>query len=67
MFDRLLFLQDGQSIYFGEIGPDSQTLIDYFHNQGVRECGSEVNPAEWLLEVTGHTSNASVKVNWPDT
>ena len=55
IFDRLLFLQDSQSIYFGEIGPDSQTLINYFHKQGVRECGSEVNAAEWLLKVTGRT------------
>ncbi|KAI9876910.1 MAG: hypothetical protein M1830_005311 [Pleopsidium flavum] len=67
MFDRLLFLQDGQSIYFGDIGPNSRTLIDYFHKQGVRGCGTDENPAEWLLDVTSHTRNASNAVDWPNT
>lgn len=31
MFDRLLFIQNGPSIYFGDIGPNSQTVINYFH------------------------------------
>jgi len=66
MFDRLLFLQDGQSLYFGDIGPNSQTLIDYFYKQGVRGCESEENPAEWLVNVTKHTQNASNAVDWPN-
>lgn len=66
MFDRLLFLQDGQSLYFGDIGPNSQTLIDYFYKQGVRGCEREENPAEWLVNVTKHTPNASNAVDWPN-
>lgn len=64
MFDRLLFLQDGQSIYFGDIGPGSRTLIDYFHRRGVRRCGSNENPAEWLLDITSQFPNADNAFNW---
>ncbi|MCJ1270047.1 hypothetical protein MMC22_009941 [Lobaria immixta] len=64
MFDRLLFLRDGQSIYFGDIGPDSRTLIDYFHNLGVRMCRPEENPAEWLLDITSESPDAKNTVNW---
>lgn len=63
MFDKLLFLEDGQSLYFGDIGPNSRTLTEYFQKQGVRGCGREENPAEWLLDVTGHTSNACKSVD----
>lgn len=64
MFDKLLFLKDGQSLYFGDIGPNSGTLTEYFQKQGVRECRIEENPAEWLLDVTGYTSNAYTSVDW---
>lgn len=66
MFDRLLFLQNGHSIYFGSIGVNSRTLIDYFEKRGVRRCGTEENPAEWLLDVTGSALNAPDPVNWTD-
>lgn len=66
MFDRLLFLQSGHSIYFGNIGINSRTLIDYFEKRGIRKCRTEENPAEWLLDITGPTSNASDPVNWPN-
>lgn len=64
MFDKLLFLKDGQSLYFGGIGPNSQTLTNYFQKQGVRGCEKEENPAEWLLDVTGHTSNTCKSIDW---
>lgn len=66
MFDRLLFLQNGHSIYFGNIGTNSRTLIDYFEKPGIRKCEKEENPAEWLLDITGATSNTHDAVNWPD-
>lgn len=65
MFDRLHFLKDGRSIYFGDIGPGSRTLIDYFHQQGARGCEKEENPAEWLLEITGCAQNAINIVDRP--
>ena len=52
MFDQLLFLSQGRSLYFGDIGPQSRSIIQYFERGGVRPCGVNENPAEWLLEVT---------------
>lgn len=53
-FDRLLFLQKGgQMVYFGDLGENSQTMIDYFERYGAPKCPQEANPAEWMLEVIG--------------
>ncbi|KAL0941992.1 ABC transporter CDR4-like protein 2 [Colletotrichum truncatum] len=52
-FDRLLLLQPGgRTVYFGEIGPNSQTMIEYFERNGASPCPPEVNPAEWMLKST---------------
>lgn len=66
MFDRLIFLKDGRSIYFGDIGLNSRTLINYFHKHGARGCGTEENPAEWLLDITGCAQNTINPVDWPE-
>lgn len=53
-FDRLLFLQKGgKTAYFGDLGKNCQTLIDYFEKSGAHPCPKEANPAEWMLEVVG--------------
>jgi ATP-binding cassette subfamily G (WHITE) protein 2 (PDR) len=53
-FDRLLFLRKGgETVYFGDIGPNSQTLLDYFSNNGARPCTEDENPAEYMLEIAG--------------
>ena len=53
-FDRLLFLQKGgQTVYFGDLGENCLTLIDYFEKYGAHQCPPEANPAEWMLEVVG--------------
>ncbi|CAH2353807.1 pleiotropic ABC efflux transporter of multiple drugs [[Candida] railenensis] len=53
-FDRLLFLQKGgETVYFGDLGKNCQTLIDYFEKYGGHPCPPEANPAEWMLEVIG--------------
>ena len=45
MFDRLLLLRKGgQTVYFGDIGPNALTLINYFERNGARKCGDEENP-----------------------
>ncbi|RLV96367.1 Opaque-specific ABC transporter CDR3 [Spathaspora sp. JA1] len=53
-FDRLLFLQaGGQTVYFGDLGPQCQTLINYFERNGAPKCPPNSNPAEWMLEIIG--------------
>lgn len=43
-FDRLLFLaKGGRTVYFGDIGGDSRTLLDYFEAKGARACGASEN------------------------
>jgi ABC-type multidrug transport system ATPase subunit len=51
-FDRLLFLAaGGKTVYFGEIGEDSKTMISYFERNGSRKFAADENPAEVKLEV----------------
>jgi ATP-binding cassette, subfamily G (WHITE), member 2, SNQ2 len=52
-FDRLLLLQQGgECVYFGEIGKDAGTLMDYFHRHGA-DCPPNANTAEWMLDAIG--------------
>jgi ATP-binding cassette subfamily G (WHITE) protein 2 (PDR) len=63
-FDRLLFLaHGGKTLYFGDIGPSSKTFVSYFERNGARPCGSNENPAEWLLEITGAAGSQSA-LDW---
>jgi hypothetical protein len=55
-FDRLLFLKDGATLYFGDIGEDASVLTNYFEQRGSRKCHPGENPAEWLLDVTNSPS-----------
>ena len=51
-FDRLLFLaKGGKTVYFGDLGPQAWTLIDYLERHGASQCPADANPAEWMLEV----------------
>lgn len=64
-FDRLLFLRKGgQTVYFGDIGPRSRTILDYFERNGARECRPEENPAEYILEAVEDTDEHR---NWVRT
>ncbi|KAH7110799.1 ABC-2 type transporter [Dactylonectria estremocensis] len=57
-FDRLLFLaKGGRTVYLGDIGPNSRTLLDYFETNGARECGNDENPAEYMLELVNGTGD----------
>jgi ATP-binding cassette subfamily G (WHITE) protein 2 (PDR) len=51
MFDRLLLLQKGKTIYFGDIGHDAQKITSYFEKGGAKPCKITENPAEWMLKV----------------
>ncbi|EOD52405.1 putative abc transporter cdr4 protein [Neofusicoccum parvum UCRNP2] len=66
-FDRLLLLHNGgKTIYFGDIGENSRTVIKYFEErcEEGRRCPEKANPAEWLLEVIGAAPGCSSEVDW---
>lgn len=66
-FDRLLLLKKGgQTVYFGDIGENSRTLIEYFEQQGAKKCSSQENPAEYILECIGAGATASVSEDWAE-
>jgi ATP-binding cassette subfamily G (WHITE) protein 2 (SNQ2) len=49
-FDRVLLLQiGGQCVYFGDIGENSRTIIQYFETNGAAKCPEKANPAECKL------------------
>lgn len=65
-FDRLLLLaKGGRTVYFGDIGRDSRTLLDYFERNGAPKCPAGINPAEYMLEAIGAAPGASTSVDWP--
>ena len=64
-FDQLLFLaKGGKTVYFGEIGANSQTMLDYFKKNGARECGPNENPAEYMMEIVGAAISGEDSRNW---
>lgn len=54
-FDALLLLQrGGQTVYFGDLGKDGETLIRYLEQvPGVVPISQHQNPAVWMLEAIG--------------
>jgi ATP-binding cassette subfamily G (WHITE) protein 2 (PDR) len=65
-FDRLLFLaKGGKTVYFGDIGHNSRTLLDYFEGAGARKCDDEENPAEYMLEIVGAGGHGKSNRDWP--
>ena len=67
-FDRLLFLQTGgRTVYYGDIGGNSQVLIDYFVRNGAPSCPPTANPAEWMLDVIGAAPGSHTNIDWFDT
>jgi ATP-binding cassette subfamily G (WHITE) protein 2 (PDR) len=65
-FDRLLLLaKGGKTVYFGDIGPKSSTLADYFEKNGASRLPADGNPAEWMLEVIGAAPGSHTEIDWP--
>ncbi|KAI1432769.1 ABC-2 type transporter-domain-containing protein [Xylaria sp. CBS 124048] len=63
LFDRLLLLNDqGQTIYFGDIGPDGSKVIEYFEKRGAQKCDEGTNPAEWMLAVSNTTPDTASNI-----
>jgi ATP-binding cassette subfamily G (WHITE) protein 2 (PDR) len=65
-FDRLLFLaKGGRTVYFGDIGKNSRTLLDYFEANGGPKCGDDDNPAEYMLNTVNVGQNKDGE-DWHD-
>jgi ABC-type multidrug transport system permease subunit len=65
-FNRLLLLaKGGRTVYFGEIGRDSETLLDYFTRNGAPACPPGTNPAEYMLAAIGAAPGARTEIDWP--
>ena len=47
LFDKLLLLKDGETMYFG----DAQSSLEYFSRYGV-EVDTTVNPADFVVDLT---------------
>ncbi|KAI7876976.1 hypothetical protein K492DRAFT_210004 [Lichtheimia hyalospora FSU 10163] len=66
-FDHLLLLvRGGRTAYYGEIGKDARTMIDYFESNGGPICSPDANPAEYILEVVGAGTAGKAKRDWAD-
>ncbi|CAG8974181.1 hypothetical protein HYALB_00011789 [Hymenoscyphus albidus] len=64
-FGRLLFLaKGGRTVYFGDIGKNSQKLLEYFETNGADKCGDDENPAEYMLNVVGAGPNGKATRDW---
>lgn len=65
-FDRLLFLaKGGRTVYFGDIGPNAETLLNYFETHGARHCSESENPAEYILETATAGATGKSGHDWP--
>ncbi|KAF2463577.1 uncharacterized protein BDR25DRAFT_383392 [Lindgomyces ingoldianus] len=65
-FDRLLLLASGgKTVYFGELGQDSQTVIDYFAQYSASRCPEDANPAEYMLAQIGAGTSGHATLDWP--
>ncbi|KAJ2986020.1 hypothetical protein NUW58_g5230 [Xylaria curta] len=65
LFDRLVFLDEGNLVYFGEFGNQFSTLIGYFERNGARKCLPNENPAEWMMDVVSGGVNSG-ELNWAE-
>ncbi|KAI9156895.1 hypothetical protein LWI28_013751 [Acer negundo] len=65
-FDELILMKGGgQMIYSGELGQHSSKLIEYFEGiSGVPKIEEMYNPATWMLEVTGPSTEAQLGLDF---
>lgn len=64
-FDRLLLLKKGgKTVYFGDLGENADTLINYFQRNGGRTIAGWENPAEYMLDVIGAGATATSDIEW---
>ncbi|KAI1084422.1 ABC-2 type transporter [Whalleya microplaca] len=66
-FDELVLLKSGgRVVYAGELGKDSQKLINYFESNGGPKCPPHANPAEWMLDAIGAGNPDYKGQDWGD-
>uniref|UniRef100_A0ACD5Y9M4 Uncharacterized protein n=1 Tax=Avena sativa TaxID=4498 RepID=A0ACD5Y9M4_AVESA len=65
-FDELLLMKrGGQIIYSGSLGPLSSSLIKYFEAiPGVPRIKERQNPAAWMLDISSHTTEHEIGVDY---
>ncbi|KIJ59863.1 hypothetical protein HYDPIDRAFT_99818, partial [Hydnomerulius pinastri MD-312] len=67
LFDALLLLQKGgQTVYFGDVGENSRTMLEYFERGGAPPCAPDANPAEYALDVIGAGATSHATTDWFD-
>ncbi|KZZ87543.1 ABC-2 type transporter [Moelleriella libera RCEF 2490] len=67
-FDRLLLIAPGgKTVYFGDLGEHSSTLIEYFERNGAAPILPGVNPAEWMLKIIGSQGEGDKVIDWHET
>ncbi|GAA5839263.1 hypothetical protein JCM11251_006022 [Rhodosporidiobolus azoricus] len=65
VFDRLLLLmKGGKIVYFGDIGDNSHTMLEYFHARTDKRCEERDNPAEYILDAIGAGAAAKADKDW---
>ncbi|KAF1846524.1 AtrD, ABC-transporter [Cucurbitaria berberidis CBS 394.84] len=66
-FDRLLLLSEGKSLYFGDLGRQFETMVNYFEHHGARHLTAAENPAEWMINVSNQSDEADgPSKNWAE-
>ena len=60
----MFLAKGGKTVYFGDVGPNSRTLLDYFESHGARACGDDENPAEFMLEIVGAGASGKSNQDW---
>jgi ATP-binding cassette subfamily G (WHITE) protein 2 (SNQ2) len=66
-FDQLLLLKSGgRTVYFGELGHDSEKMLKYFESNGAKKCPPKENPAEYMLEAIGAGNPDYKGQDWGD-
>ncbi|KAF5666080.1 ABC transporter CDR4 [Fusarium heterosporum] len=65
-FDRLLLLAPGgKTVYFGDLGDQSQTLLKYFERNGAPPCPPDANPAEYMLNIIQPSNDEKAEnIDW---
>ncbi|XP_062178966.1 ABC transporter G family member 42-like [Phragmites australis] len=67
-FDELLLLKrGGQVIYSGQLGRNSQKMVEYFEAiPGVPKIKDKYNPATWMLEASSVAAEVRLKMDFAE-
>ena len=52
----------GEVVYFGDLGPDSNKLVDFFESRGANRINRGENPATWMLSAITEESHGTNNV-----